>query len=407
MATLLISSAAAAAPAPPTVQSVLEALRATGVDVIYSSELVPPGAAAQIPASATTPMQRAVAALAAEHLRLKSIGTRQYAVVRDEVPASAPPTPEVKGAAPAETLDEVSVYASRYSIEGRQMGESHVLNSSDIKRVPGAQDDPVRALRSLPGLATNASTRPYIRGSLTDDVLIQFDGVTLLDPFHLKNFQDLMSAINPAAVARIDVFSGGFPVQYGTRSAGVMDITPASLDKGYENSVSLSLLAMGVSSVGHSDTLPLDWLATARVSTIDLALGAVDNSIGSPDFADSMGRVRWSFSERSDLTAGWLLLEDRLTLRKSGRIETSDARYRDEYAWLSFHAQVGESWSGKTTVAYTSSRTSRVGDTARPGVVTGSVAEESDSGSVDLSSLWTLESGGQPLLRLHPEAVPA
>ena len=128
--------------------------RSTGIGVIYSSELVPPDLPAQVPASAATPMQRAVASLAAEHLRLKPIGTRQYAVVRDEVPAPAaavPPAPDA--AAPADTLDEVSVYASRYSFEGRQLGEPRLFNSSEIQRVPGAQDDPVRALRSLPGMA--------------------------------------------------------------------------------------------------------------------------------------------------------------------------------------------------------------------------------------------------------------
>ena len=57
-------------------------------------------------------------------------------------------------------------------------------------------------------------------------MLVRYDGITLLDPFHLKNFQSLISAIDPAGIERIEVFSGGFPVRYGTRSGGVIDITP-------------------------------------------------------------------------------------------------------------------------------------------------------------------------------------
>ena len=56
--------------------------------------------------------------------------------------------------------------------------------------------------------------------NLEDDVLVRYDGITLLDPFHLKNYQSLISAIDPAGVERIEVFSGGFPVRYGTRSGG-------------------------------------------------------------------------------------------------------------------------------------------------------------------------------------------
>ena len=54
----------------------------------------------------------------------------------------------------------------------------------------------------------------------------------LLDPFHLKNFQSLISAIDPAAIESIEVFSGGFPVQYGQRSGGVIDITAPTIGAG-------------------------------------------------------------------------------------------------------------------------------------------------------------------------------
>ena len=100
--------------------------------------------------------------------------------------------------------------------------------------VPGSHDDALHAVRSLPGMASNASGRPYIRGSLSEDMLVRYDGIALLDPFHLKNFQSLISAIDPAGIESIEVFSGGFPVQYGTRSGGVIDITAPTIDAGHE-----------------------------------------------------------------------------------------------------------------------------------------------------------------------------
>ena len=139
-------------------------------------------------------------------------------------------------------MEEISVYASRYAMESR-VGEPRHLSGSDVEMVPGSHDDALHAVRSLPGMASNASGRPYIRGSLSEDILVRYDGIGLLDPFHLKNFQSLISAIDPAAIESIEVFSGGFPVQYGRRSGGVIDITAPTLDAGHEYRANLSLIS--------------------------------------------------------------------------------------------------------------------------------------------------------------------
>ena len=181
------------------------------MDVIYSSELVPPGLIAPPARDGETLTQRARDALAAHGLALRTVGANTFVVV----PAA---TPAVESEEP---LEEISVYASRYAIDGG-LAEPREVSPTDIERVPGSHDDALRALHSLPGIATNASARPYIRGSLSEDVLVRYDGIGLLDPYHLKNFQSLISAIDPAGIERIEVFSGGFPVRYGTRSGGVI-----------------------------------------------------------------------------------------------------------------------------------------------------------------------------------------
>jgi outer membrane receptor protein involved in Fe transport len=226
VAGLVAACTAYAADPAKTVAALLDELRRTGVDVIYSSELVPASLLAPDSGAASSPLQRAQDALAASGLALRSLGPGTYVVVRAAITTAV-------DAANAEPLEEVSVYASRYSIEGRDVAEPREMSSTDIELVPGSHDDSLHALRSLPGLASNASARPYIRGSLTEDVLVRYDGITLLDPFHLKNFQSLISAIDPAAIERIEVFSGGFPVRFGTRSGGVIDIAAPVQHSGY------------------------------------------------------------------------------------------------------------------------------------------------------------------------------
>jgi outer membrane receptor protein involved in Fe transport len=364
-----------------SVETLLQALRSGGVDIIYSSELVPPSLMAPPPGRDATPLQRAREALGAHGLALRAMGTNTYVVVRAESRPAAPPTAD-------EPMDVVSVYASRYAIEGR-LAEPNTLSPTDIERVPGSHDDALRALHSLPGLASNASGRPYIRGSLSEDVLVRYDGIPLLDPFHLKNFQSLISAIDPAGIERIEVFSGGFPVRYGTRSGGVIDVSAPTVDSGREYRASASLISAGVSSIGKSGRWPLEWLGAIRRSTLDLIEPVVDG-FGKPEFSDSLGRLRWT-TENGAWTMGWLLLDDRLELGSEDFGEIALARYRDEYVWLARDHRFGSALRTRASVVVTSAERGREGTMMRPGVGSGTLDETRNFDGVDFSNDWTFE----------------
>ena len=365
-----------------TVDSLLHDLQTRGIDVIYSSDLVPADLQAPSPRPGRTPLELAMDALAAHGLRLEQLAPQKYVVVRVPAATEAP-------AAESAPLQEISVYASRYSIEGRTVADPRELTSADIDVVPGAHDDALRALKSLPGLASNASGRPYIRGSLADDVLVRYDGITLLDPFHLKNYQSLISAIDPAAVQRIEVFSGGFPVRYGTRSGGVIDITPPSRDSGYENRAAISLISGGLSSIGTAERWPLEWLVAIRRSTIDL-LDPVEDGFGQPEFSDSLGRLRYR-TDNGAWTVGWLLLDDRIDLNKHDEEEISNARYRDEYVWLARDHEFSPQLRTRATAILTASERHRMGMLDVPGVASGNVDDKSEFDRFELTNLWTWE----------------
>jgi outer membrane receptor protein involved in Fe transport len=364
-----------------SVETLLQELRSGGVDIIYSSELVPASLMAPPPAGDATPLQRAREALGAHGLTLRAMGPNTYVVVRAESRPEAPPPAD-------EPMDVVSVYASRYAIEGA-LAEPTSLSPTDIERVPGSHDDALRALHSLPGLASNASGRPYIRGSLSEDVLVRYDGIPLLDPFHLKNFQSLISAIDPAGIERIEVFSGGFPVRYGTRSGGVIDVSAPTAGSEHEYRASASLISAGVSSIGKADRWPLEWLGAIRHSTLDLIEPVVDG-FGKPEFSDSLGRLRWT-TESGAWTAGWLLLDDRLELGSEDDGEIALARYRDEYFWLARDHRFGNALRTRASVVVTSAERAREGTMMRPGVGSGTLDETRNFDGVDFSNDWTFE----------------
>ena len=356
----------------------LQALKSSGVEVIYSSELVPPELVAPPARDGETLTQRTREALAAHGLALRAVGVNTFVVVR-----APTPTPAVQSEEP---LEEISVYASRYAIDGG-LAEPREVSPTDIERVPGSHDDALRALHSLPGIASNASARPYIRGSLSEDVLVRYDGIGLLDPFHLKNFQSLISAIDPAGIERIEVFSGGFPVRYGTRSGGVIDITAPTYQSGHEYRANVSLISAGLSTIGKSDRWPVEWLGAIRHSVVDM-VDPVEDSFGKPEFSDSLGRLRW-VTEQGAWTVGWLVLDDRLELGTLEDAEQATARYRDEYVWLARDHRFSDSLSMRASVVATSADRDREGVLLRPGITTGDLEETRKFNGVELSNDWT------------------
>ena len=363
------------------VEALLRDLAPLGIDVIFSSDLVPPDLVEPPPRAGITPLQRATDALAAHGLALREVAPRKFVVIR------APPVEAPQAAEPP--LEEISVYASRYSIQGPGVTKPLELSAGEIEIVPGSHDDALRALKTLPGLASNASGRPYIRGSLADDVLVRYDGITLIDPFHLKNFQSLISAIDPSAVERIEVFSGGFPVRYGTRSGGVIDVTAPERHSGYEHRASGSLISAGVSTMGKFEGLPVEWLFAIRRSTVDL-LEPVEDDFGKPQFSDSLGRLRWD-TDNGAWTLGWLLLDDRIELGNIGDEETANATYRDEYLWLARDNVFNGHLRTRATLVLTSSDRHRIGMLDQPGVAAGTLDAALEFDRLEAGNIWIYE----------------
>ncbi len=367
----------------------LEQLRAEHIEVLYSTALVTPQMQAPAHAGGAGLIDQVRDALADHGLELRSIDAGQFIVVKSDG-ASSTDVKRTPAVAPT-VVQAVSVYASRYATSNASVTPSNLLSTVQIAQVPGTKEDALRAAHAVPGLATNISARPYIRGSFADDILVEFDGVPLDDPFHFKNFQNLISAFDPAAVERIEIYSGGFPVRYGTRSGGVIDVEPRSLASGYEHSVGASLLAYDASTVGHREDPSIDWLATARHSVQDLMLRPPNEVQGAPRFADSLGRIRWRASERSSWTLGWLLLNDSISLEDQSEDASVAARYRDEYAWLALDSSLSDSFHWRTLLSGSHSNRFRTGHLEEAGLVTGQLKELRETARADFRSSWTFE----------------
>lgn len=399
-------AAAGAAARPVTVAELLRSLIATGVEVLYSSDLVPPTMVAPESTQAPDLQSRVAEALATHHLLLKKTDDHHYVVTR-AVPrrADPPPAPSMTRTPSAlSTLEEVVVFASHYTFENGAGGEQNVLDHHAIEQVAGAQNDALRAVRSAPGVATTYSVRPYIRGGLADDVLVRFDGVALTNPFHFKEFESLLSPLMPVAVERIDIYSGGFPVRFGTRSAGVIDVAPREVASGYDLQADASRLGVDLSGAGRAERWPVEWLASVRHNPYDTSvLHPVDANPIDPSFFDALTRVRWIVSPGSSATVGWLLLADSADARTEARDEMATVRSREEYLWVAWDWAPSYELQSHSTLSYTTSRNSHFGKLELTGVADGLLDEAHDFRSLAFRNEWAYAANSTLLWNLGIE----
>ncbi len=204
----------------------------------------------------------AVAALAAGgSVRLDlSLPSRALALEAVQVEAG-PPRPGLEAAGPAPTH----------------------IDAATIKALPSVgEPDAFRAIQTLPSVAaaSDFSTALYLRGGTPDQTLVTLDGVPLFNPYHLGG---LFSAIDPDALATVDVVPGALPARAGDRLSGAVHMH--TRDGGRDRWRSTGGVSLISSRIGLGGPLPAEMgtmLFSVRRTYLDAAaeaargLGVID-----------------------------------------------------------------------------------------------------------------------------------
>ena len=101
--------------------------------------------------------------------------------------------------------------------------QRHSLDGTSITSAVGSGGDPLRALNQLPSVGTLNDFVGIlsVRGGGPEDNIYYFDRLPLGYPYHLYG---IVSTVNADVLQKIDVYPGGYGVQYGTDSQAVIDI---------------------------------------------------------------------------------------------------------------------------------------------------------------------------------------
>jgi outer membrane receptor protein involved in Fe transport len=253
-------------------------------------------------------------------------------------------------------LNEVIVTPSHFRLLDQQPESRQFLSRDEVRQMPHAADDLYRAVKRLPGSAGGDFTAKInVRGGEQDELLVVLDGLELYEPFHLKDFQNVFSIIDSEAVGGVDFLTGGFPVEYGDRMSGVMDISIVTPTGPTATAIELSTINGRFLSQGTFNQNRGQWFVSARAWYPDAIAGSRGDQANEvlTDYYDVLAKIQHRVGRRSVLSANLLVAYDDLGYREADEEEVQEvtAEYGSYSAWLNLRSEWSEALFSQTVLS--------------------------------------------------------
>src|SRR5262245_17812116 len=380
----------------------LEDLRARGLNLVFSSDLVRPDLIVETEPPIAAPRQVLARILAPFGLEARDGAAGTVLIVRtSSVPSGASdaadgPAREPLPAKPP-LREEVRVGPST---DGEPAPVT-TLNRDAIDRAPGVADDAARSITWLPGIApADKSAELSIRGGESDETTLILDGLEIDEPYHLKDILSFSSLVDARAIGRADIRTGIFPVEYGDRMSGVVDMTTADGADAEGGVVDLSLINASLlsgGSLGNDAT----WLVSARSWFPDAVLDIIDpgGEDLSPSYHDLLGKVEMRLAGGSLLSAHLLASRDDLDYRADLDDVSVSAGDDHRHAWITWKVPLSARLFVQTLASSGSIVRSRHGSVVESAGGIERVDEDRSYGSAGLKQDWVFDAGPRASLK--------
>jgi len=268
----------------------------------------------------------------------------------------------------ATNISEITIINRELDIKISDQDQAMVINNTQVQSSTSglAGNDFARNLQLLPGLnaTDDTSAEIKIRGSNSDETLLILDGIPVYNASH---YYGIFSSINSNYIESINLYKNTFPIQYGGKSAGVVEINSKN-----QLSDRLSLVADINLLTGSANlTVPLtqksNLLLSGRTTIGDISntnfnsfspqprepirtQNFVDNTINTgadPDFNfyDINAKYLWQHNENSTFSLNFYSSDDDLSVESILRGEKMTGQKVDlitntEEYWNSLGASV-------------------------------------------------------------------
>jgi hypothetical protein len=324
-----------------------------------------------------------------------TFAARGFEPLRQTFALDATPAETIVELTPASNeVPELIVTASRYEILREMLGSPFIIDQRAIQQTPDLGNDPLRALHRLPGTAAGgASAKAHVRGGAEEETAIVLNGQRLLDPFHIRDYQGLFSAIDARAIDGIEVYTGGFPVRYGDRIGGLVLIDALTPDQPRHTEIGVSLFNTSVLSAGTIGEGTGDWLVSARRGNLE---HVINEELGEPAYYDFFGELGVNFSPRTRVSANVLNARDRVLLVTESdptEREESTNDTRNTHLWVHWEQQWSEALASSTTFSTSTFDSERVGLIDDPENIVATLDDRRDVSIEGVALDWSLALG--------------
>ncbi len=301
------------------------------------------------------------------------------------------------------SLKEIVVTPGSFDLMRDEPATQQALSREDIQSIPHFGEDIYRAIKRLPGIASNDySARFTIRGGEHNEVLVLLDGLELYEPFHMKDINGgALSIVDVQAIGGITLMTGGFPAEYGNRLSGVFNITSASpAASRRRTSLGLSFMNARFMSEGTFAGNKGQWLFSGRRGYLDLVMDIVEpESNFRPTYYDVLSKIEYRVHPKHALAFNLLHAGDALDFEEEDYFAATS--YGNSYAWLTLKSFPSTKISVQTVASLGQVRQERSGRelTANATIVRAAVEDERSFQVYALKQDWSFTPHANHLLK--------
>ncbi len=201
-------------------------------------------------------------------------------------------------------MDELTVREAR----APQEAGVYEVDPEDVQNIPTPFKDGFRALKTIPGVATNneLSQQYSVRGGGYNENLVFINGFEVFMPFRPRQGeQEGLGLLNPALASDITFYTGGFPARYGGKLSSALDVQYAQpRNEPLNGSVDLSTIDASVHAQSSTLDGDLGWTVGLRRAQPGRFFGTQDlKGDYEPRFTDAQGFFTYRLSDRVSLEA--------------------------------------------------------------------------------------------------------
>jgi len=232
------------------------------------------------------------------------------------------------------------------------------MKSKQIVSIPGAFDDPARAVQIFSGVADAGDFNAFlaVRGGSPDQNLVVMDGVVIPNPYRFRlAMGGGLSIFDPNITQDVHLHLGGFSAEYGNRLSSVLEVETrnGSRDR-FALRGSVNLTDAGGSIEGPIPGKKGSWLISARRTYFDLiAEQLIETNSVFPYSYDLNGKVIFDINPHNRISVRSMKSEEgtKLLAEISETINLTESSTTDLIS-LTWRSLISENKQIMTIISY-------------------------------------------------------